>query len=502
MSKDLVIFLSMLGYMALIIVIGLIYSKKNKSTEEFFLGGRGLGPWITAMSAEASDMSGWLLMGLPGVAYLTGFADAGWTAIGLALGTYLNWRLVSVRLRKYSQIAGNAITIPDFFSNRFHDKKKLLMNISALIILVFFSLYVGTGFKACGSLFSSLFGYDYHLMMVISAVVIVLYTVIGGFLAESTTDFIQGLLMFFALIIVLVVGISHAGGISSVTNHASNIDGFSNMFKIHNPETNSADDFGFIKIISTMAWGLGYFGMPHVLLRFMAIRNSKELKKSRIIATVWVVISLLVAVLIGIVGATVFPGVLEGQKSETIFILMSQEFMLPIFAGIMLSGILASTMSTSDSQLLITSSAVSTNFFKGFLYKKATEKQVLWISRITIVIVTIVSVFLAWDEESKIFDLVSYAWAGFGAAFGPLILFSLFWKRTNLPGAVCGMVAGGAMVVFWKEVIRPLGGIFDIYELLPAFLFSGLVIFVVSLATKKPSDEIVKEFESVKTAKI
>ncbi len=508
MSTDKVIILiAMLGYMALVIVIGLLYAKRNQNASQFFLGGRSLGPWVAAMSAEASDMSGWLLMGLPGVAYISGLGEAFWTALGLGIGTYLNWKLVAVRLRKYSQIADNSITVPDFFSNRFKDKSKVLMNVSALIILVFFTIYVATGFVACGKLFNSIFGINYTLMMLISAGVIVIYTAIGGFLAESTTDFIQGILMCIALTVVLIVGIVHAGGIGEVVKNVKAMPGFFKLDQVFNFSTQSADSFGFLKIISTMAWGLGYFGMPHVLLRFMAIRSSKELKKSRIIATTWVLISLCAAVFIGIVGVSVFPHASAGgltdlanKNYETIFIEMSMKLLPAVLAGIMMAGIMAATMSTSDSQLLITSSAISQNLFKGFLHKKATDKQVMWVSRITIMLVTVVAAIMALDQNSGIFELVSYAWAGFGAAFGPLLLFSLFWKRTNLPGAIAGMISGGAMVVIWKNWIKALGGVFDVYELLPAFIFSGLVIVVVSLLTKAPAKEIQEEFDSVKTA--
>ncbi len=505
-KDDLIILLAMLGYMALVIVIGLLYAKRNQNADTFFLGGRSLGPWVAAMSAEASDMSGWLLMGLPGVAYISGAGEAVWTAVGLALGTYLNWKIVAVRLRKYSQVAGNAITVPDFFSNRFHDKKKILMTVAALIILVFFTIYVATGFVACGKLFNSIFGLDYTTMMLVSAVIIVIYTVVGGFLAESTTDFIQGILMCISLVIVLVVGVASAGGIKSVMDHINQTPGFFSLNQIFSFELQQAKSFGFLAIISTMAWGLGYFGMPHVLLRFMAIRSSKELRKSRVIATVWVVISLFAAVCIGLVGAAVFrysspEGLVTGNQ-ETIFIEMSMKLLPAAVAGIMMSGIMAATMSTSDSQLLITASAISQNLFKGILHKGASDKQVMWVSRITIVLVTVIGAILALDENSSIFRLVSYAWAGFGASFGPLILFSLFWKRVNLPGAVAGMVTGGAMVIIWKNWISTLGGAFAVYELLPAFIISSIVIVAVSLATKAPSKEIQEEFDSVKTADI
>lgn len=498
-SKTLTIFVAMALYMVLVIVIGLIYSKRNQNADQFYLGGRSLGPWVTAMSAEASDMSGWLLMGLPGVALISGLGEAAWTAVGLAVGTYLNWKFVSVRLRKYTEISQNAITIPDFFNNRFKDKSKMLMSISALIILVFFTIYTATGFVACGKLFNSIFGFDYQTMMIISAVVIVLYTAIGGFLAESTTDFIQGILMCISLIIVLTVGIVSAGGLGTIMAHIKEIPGFFSLNEVFSKADGAAKPFGILPIVSTLAWGLGYFGMPHVLLRFMAIRSDKELKKSRIVATVWVVVSLFAAVAIGLVGVVAFgndAGVLEA-KGETIFIVMSMGLLPAILAGIMMSGIMAATMSTSDSQLLITSSAVSTNFYKGILKKDASDKQVMWVSRGTIIAVTIIAAILALDENSSVFRLVSYAWAGFGASFGPVIIFSLFWRRMTRNGALAGMITGGVLVILWKNVISKMADILNIYELLPAFIIACIVIVVVSLIDKEPSKEITEEFDKV-----
>jgi len=510
-NQKITVFIGMAIYMIAMISIGLYYAKKNKSSEDFFLGGRTLGPWVAAMSAEASDMSSWLLMGLPGLAYVSGYANAGWTAIGLAVGTYLNWKIVSRRLRSYTIIADNAITIPDFFSNRFHDKKKILMSISAIIIFVFFTIYTSSGFVACGKLFVSLFDYDYTKMMLLSALVVVLYTAVGGFLAESMTDFVQGLLMFFALIAVMIVGTAEAGGIGKITEIIGNMDGFTSLLSAHDRATGEAVNLGFIDILSTLAWGLGYFGMPHILLRFMALKDPKEMKKSRVIACTWCFISLAVAVLIGVIGVAAVPNLLEGAKnakeitsnSETIFIVMTQIFgkkalPLTILAGIILSAILAATMSTSDSQLLVTSSAIAQNFYKGVIKKDATDEQILFVSRITIVIVTIFGAILALDPDSSVFDMVSNAWAGFGAAFGPLVLFSLFWKRTTLQGAVAGMIGGGGMVLIWKYWLSNLGGIFKIYELLPAFIFSAILIVVVSLCTKAPDESIIEEFERAK----
>ncbi len=495
MSSQYWILFAIILYMAVMIAIGLLYTRKSHNSEDFFLGGRSLGPWVTAMSAEASDMSSWLLMGLPGLAYLTGFGEAAWTAIGLAIGTYLNWLFVSKRLRRYSEIAGNAFTLPDFFSNRFHDQKRILMSLSAVFIVIFFTVYTASGFVSSGLLFNSILGYDYVTMMLISAAVIVIYTTLGGFLAESITDLIQGIMMSIALVVITVVGIKQAGGFGNVLDQARTLPGFLDWFAVHSPADKTAVPFGGLKIVSTMAWGLGYFGMPHVLLRFMAIRKTSELRRSRIIATVWVVISLGTAVLIGLIGAAVFPGLLAGRDSERVFIYMSTNYLPPILAGFILSGILAATMSTSDSQLLITSSSVSQNFVKGLLKKDASEKQIMWIGRITIIVVAVFSAIVAFDPQSSIFEIVSHAWAGFGAAFGPLMLFSLFWRRTTLRGAIAGMVGGGVSSMLWPSLLAPLGGVFAIYELLPSFIISSLLIIVFSLTDKSPDQAILDEFD-------
>jgi sodium/proline symporter len=517
MSASIQTLITMALYMAAMIIIGVYFAKfANADSENFFIGGRKLGPWVAAMSAEASDMSGWLLMGLPGVAYWCGLADATWTAIGLAIGTYLNWLLVSKRLRNYSHRAGNAITIPEFISNRFKENKKIILTVSALFILIFFAVYTASCFVTFGKLFNQLFGLDYRLMMLIGAVFVLAYTLLGGFLAESTTDFVQGIVMIFALIAVLIVGVSAAGGVGAVVENARSIPGFFEFFGIAQPALENgaqqivngapvfgeAGKYGFLTIISTMAWGLGYFGMPQVLLRFMGIRKASELKKSRRIAIVWVLIAMGAAVCIGIVGRAVYPASLTTATSaENIFILISQTLMNPLVAGIMMAGILAATMSSSDSYLLIAASAFARNIFQGVIKKDASDKLIMKVSRITLLAVALVGIIIALDENSIIFKVVSFAWAGFGATFGPIILFSLFWKRTTRAGAIAGILGGGGMVFLWKLVIRPAGGVLGIYELLPAFIFSCLMILVVSLLTKKPSREIQDEFEAVKAMK-
>lgn len=496
------VLIAMIAYMAVVIGIGIYFGKKNQTSDDFFIGGRTLGPWVTAMSAEASDMSSWLLMGLPGLAYLTGFGEAGWTAIGLTIGTYLNWKVIAARLRKYSEISKNSITIPEFFSNRFRDEKKILMTLSSIMIIIFFTVYTATGFAACGKLFHSVFGFPYLSTMIICGFVIVAYTSIGGFLAASTTDLVQGLLMSFAIVLVLVVGIIKAGGISPVLEHATSIPGYLNLFETYNPETGQAAQYGILSMISGLAWGLGYFGVPHILIRFMAISNSSEIKKSRRIAMTWVIISLFVAVCIGYIGSALsakYPQLIltTSAQAETIFIQMTNLFLPSLLSGIVLSGILAATMSTSDSQLLMVSSSVGSNLYKQIFCKNATDKQVLLISRITTIIISILAMIIASDENSSIFVLVSYAWSGFGAAFGPLILFSLFWKRTTLKGAIAGMIGGGVLSLIWSLWISKLGGIFAVYELLPSFIFSSILIVVVSLFDKEPSKEILEEFNSV-----
>ena len=509
------ILITMSLYMLAVIGIGFFYAKRaNENSDNYFLGGRSLGPWIAAMSAEASDMSGWLLMGLPGVAYWCGLADAFWTVIGLALGTYLNWLLVSKRLRRYSVVANNSITIPDFFNNRFHDKKKIILSISALFILVFFTVYAASCFVTCGKLFSTLFGLSYRSMMITGAVFVIVYTFLGGFLAESTSDFIQGIIMIIVLIALLVVSVIVAGGSAQIIENAKAIPGFFEFFGIASPSMadgvqqvsgstplfGSAGKYGFLTIISTLAWGLGYFGMPQVLLRFMAIRKVSELKNSRRIATVWAVISMIAAVCIGIIGRVMMPtAFLTSGQSENIFILLSTTLLPPLLAGLAMAGILAATMSSSDSYLLIAASAFSKNLFKGVFKKDATDKQVMLVSRIVLVVIALIGVLIANDENSVIFKVVSFAWAGFGATFGPIMIFSLFWKRTTKSGAIAGMLSGAIVVFVWKLILRPLGGAFGIYELLPAFLISCIAIVIASLLSKEPSAEIQEEFEKAKT---
>ena len=508
-TSTICIMLTIVVYLIAMLLIGVYFSKKNNSTSDFYLGGRTLGPLVTAMSAEASDMSSYLLMGLPGLAYLSGVADVGWTVIGLAAGTYLNWLFTSRRLRRYTHIV-DAITIPEFFSKRFHDKKNILSAMAAVVIIIFFIPYTASGFAACGKLFSSLFGINYMLAMIISAIVIVGYTAMGGFLAASITDFIQSIIMTVAILVVLAFATASAGGVGAVMDNAKALPGYLSFTSTYAADTNTSAPYNLLQIITTVSWGLGYFGMPHILLRFMAINDEKNLKLSRRVASIWVIIAMAIAVSIGIVGKSLSQNgviaALSNADTETVIIkiadLLSKHGIVPaLMAGLVLSGILASTMSTADSQLLAASSSASQNILQEALHKKLTEKQSMLAARITVIIISVLGIFIARNPESSIFGIVSFAWAGFGAGFGPIVICSLFWKRTTLPGAICGMAAGGIMVFVWKYLIKPLGGVFGVYELLPAFIVSIAAIIIVSLLTKAPSKEIEAEFEHAKSGK-
>ena len=502
MSTVLII-ITIVFYLAMMLYIGFRFSSKNKNTDDFYLGGRKLGPLVTAMSAEASDMSSWLLMGLPGVAYLTGIADAAWTAIGLAIGTYLNWLIVARRIRIYTHTT-DSITIPDFFSNRYGDKKHVLSSVAAVIIIIFFIPYTASGFSACGKLFNQLFGIDYMVAMIVSAAIIVGYCALGGFLAASTTDLVQSIVMTVALIIVVFYGINTAGGWGAVMDNASSLPGYLSLTNVYDPESGTSSVYGALTSASMLAWGLGYFGMPHVLLRFMATEDESKIKTSRRIATIWVVISMTVAVIIGIVGlgmtkAGTLPLL---EDSERIIITIAQLIaqhgaLAAIVAGVIMAGILAATMSTADSQLLAAASSFSQNLLQDLFGVKLTNKQSIFAARMTVVVIAVIAVFLARDPNSSVFRIVSFAWAGFGATFGPVVLLALFWKRSNQWGALAGMIAGGAMVFIWKFGIATLGGVFAIYELLPAFVVALIVNVVVSLITPTPSKDVLDVFDKV-----
>ena len=501
--------LAILVYLGYMVYLGAKLSKKNKTSDDLYLGGRKLGPYVTAMSAEASDMSSWLLMGLPGLALLNGltqkagFAEAVWTAIGLAVGTYLNWLLVAKRIRIYSEKT-KSNTIPSFLSDRFGDKAGFLTAIAAVVIIVFFVPYTASGFSAIGKLASTLFGVDYHTVMIVGAIILVTYTVLGGFLAASITDFIQSIVMTIALFVVVCFGIESAGGMSAIGDSILGIEGvdsFGQYFSL----TGTDGNFGFLPIVSTLAWGLGYFGMPHILLRFMAIEDKNKLKISRRVGSAWVVISMGIAIFIGILGYSFVVNndlMTDGFDAEKIVVYFANaiaglDSFGAIIAGIIIAGILASIMSTADSQLLAASSSVSENLIKRFAWKNMKDKTQMWIARGSVVIIAIIAIILAWNPESSVFRIVSFAWAGFGAAFGPIILFALFWKRTNKWGALAGIASGGAIVFIWKFLVRPIGGAFDIYELLPAFIISAIAIVTVSLLTAKPDAKIEKTFDEV-----
>ena len=509
MGSVLIIIATIVLYLSAMVLVGVYYGKKGSggSSDDFYLGGRKMGPIVTAMSAEASDMSSYLLMGLPGLAYLCGLPEVTWTCVGLAAGTYLNWLIVARRLRRYSARLG-AITVPDFFSRRFGDEKNRLSCIAAAVILIFFVPYTASGFKAIGTLFNSLFGVDYHTAMIVGAFVVIGYTVMGGFMAVSFTDLIQSIFMTIALIAVVLFGIHQAGGLTTVIDNAKALPGYLSLTRGYDVATGAEASFSGLSIISTVAWGLGYFGMPHILLRFMAIEDEKKLNDSRRIASIWVVISMFIAVFIGIIGYSVsaagkIPFLTTSADAETVIIqlssLMSQHgAILAIMAGIILSGILAATMSTADSQLLTAASSVSQDLMQGFMGMKLSDKAAMRVARLTVVAIAVVGMFLAWDPNSSVFRVVSFAWAGFGAAFGPVVLFALFWKRANKWGALAGMLTGGAVVFIWKYLIAPMGGAWSIYELLPAFIANCVVLVVVSLATPAPDKSVTDVFEEIR----
>lgn len=500
-------------YLLIMIVIGIIYMKRTNNSEDYFLGGRGLGGWVAALSAQASDMSGWLLMGLPGAIYAMGTGQA-WIAIGLFLGTVFNWVCISSRLRRYTIKANNSLTLPAYFENRFRDNKKILLLISSIVIVIFFLVYTASALAAGGKLFNSVFGLDYHIALAIGAGVILLYTFMGGFMAVCVTDFVQGTLMLVGLMIVPIAAFFILGGgdgVTQVINESGVAGGASSYLNLF---TNGERPYTFVEIFSQLAWGLGYCGMPHILTRFMAIKNQKELRKSRVIAIIWVMISLGCACMLGIVGrAFLFPTILgtEGTAStENVFIEMiikmfTETYSLPFIGGLFLCGILAAIMSTADSQLLVTASAVSKDLYKDVLRPETDEKKVLAVSRWTVAIVAILAFIIAWDPDNSIMGLVSNAWAGLGAAFGPIVLMSLFWRRANLTGAVAGIISGGLTVIIWDYIPlaggQTLGVATGLYSLAVGFVVSCLCIVIFSLATKAPAQEILDEFDSVKNWK-
>lgn len=502
MGNTTIIIIVFLIYLAVMVGIGFHFFLKNKNISDYVLGGRTLNPWVAAMSAQASDMSGWLLLGLPGTAYVlyAGTTEAIWTAVGLAVGTYLNWLIVAKRLRKYTKVAGDAITLPAFFQNRFRDTSGIIKGISSVFVLIFFLFYTASMFSAGAKLFKTVFDLPYHYALIIGVIIIVSYTFLGGFLAVCWTDTIQGILMFVALVVTPIVAYNHLGG----------SDGISVLMSAASSEFSwlpkTGGTINVLLLVSSIAWGFGYFGQPHILPRFMAIRSSKEIRPARIIATTWVVITLAAAILIGLLGSFLLPGLAD---SETVFMQMVDKLFPPVITGVLLTAILAAIMSTADSQLLVTSSAVSSDIYGGLINKKASQKTLLWVSRITVIVVSIIAALLVSDPNpvegtimyqinSSVFKLVAFAWAGFGAAFGPIVLFSLFWKRTSKLAALLGILSGGITAFIWW---LNSGGIWDVYEILPGFIISSIVIVITSLLTTVPT-EIQEEFEKVRTTDI
>lgn len=499
-------------YLLLMIVVGALFAKGNNNSEDYFLGGRKLGGFVAALSAQASDMSGWLLMGLPGAIYLAGVGGDGWVAIGLFIGTVLNWLLIATRLRRYTIRANNAVTLPTYFENRFHDSRKVLMTVSSVTIVIFFLVYCASALAAGGQLFESVFGIDYKIALTIGALVILVYTFLGGFMAVCTTDFIQGTMMLVAILAVPLCalffmnknGMTIASGLAAEGNVANSAN-FVNLMKYGDHNNN------IVNIISGLGWGLGYFGMPHILVRFMAVKNEKELRKSKVVAIVWVALSLFFACLIGIIGRAYLQTALVESGSEKVFIEMikkvfTEDMHAPFIAGLFLCGILAAIMSTADSQLLVSASSVAEDIYKGIVKKDADDKKVLKISRITVFLVAVLAYVIALNPNNTIMGLVSNAWAGLGAAFGPIVLMSLFWKRTNYAGAVAGIVSGALTVIVWDYIPmiggQTIGKATGLYSLVVGFAVSLLAIVAASLCTKAPTEEMIKEFEDVKNNNI
>ena len=478
-------------YLGIMIYVGLRNASKNNSSADFFLGGRKVGPWVTALSAEASDSSAWLLMGLPGLCYLGGVQESIWTAVGLIVGTYLSWLFVAKPLRKCSITFGDSITIPEFLSNRFKDKSHILSIVSVIFIVLFFTIYTASGFVACAKLFNSVFGLNYHAGLAIGLVVILCYTITGGYTAVCTTDFLQGSLIFIAFIVSTLIVVFSIGGVGD------SIDVFKNFQELAGTELKAFDGMG---IISALAWGLGYFGMPHIIVRFMGIRSNSEVGKARRIGIIWMIISYIGAILIGTLGTVYlkkFGITLDSVSAETVFSETMKNMYPAFIAGIFLCAILAASMSTADSQLLAASSAVSQDIFKGLIKKNAEEKEVMIISRFTVFLIALIALLLSLNPKSSIFNLVSFAWSGFGGTFGPLILLSLYWKRTTAPGAIAGLICGGITDVVWHYIPASVAKIFGLYEILPAFIVCLVVTVLVSLLTK-PDAEVLTKFEEYK----
>lgn len=492
LGNDFIIVLIFVLYLAMMMGIGIIAYKKTSNTTDYFLGGRKLGSWVVSLSAQASDMSGWMLMGLPGAAYLAGF-EAGWIAVGLTIGTYLNWKFIAKRIRNYTEVCGNSITIPQFLGNRYRDEKNTLRVVGAVFILTFFLIYTASGFVAGAKLFSTVFGISYHTSLLIGVLVVVSYTFAGGFFAVCWTDFIQGILMFIAIIIVPIAATIKMGGIQATIERINNIN--PQMLNAFTQADGTA--ITSIALISALAWGLGYFGQPHILVRFMGIRSAKDIKKSRKIAMVWVVFSLISATLVGIIGRVYLVEDLAATAGETVYIKMVTAIFPIAFAALFLAAILAAIMSTADSQLLVTASAITEDFYKAKFRKQACDKELMIVSRLTVIGVSLVAAFIATNPNNTVLGLVEYAWAGFGATFGPLIILSLFWKYTTREGAIGGIVVGGLTTIIWRYLGTNFGGIFGLYEIIPGFILSFLAIYIISKITKSATKEMIEEFDYV-----
>lgn len=492
MTHNLGILAAFVLYLVAMMLIGILYYKRTQNIAQYILGGRQLNYWVTSMSAEASDMSGWLLMGLPGFAYTAGL-QAGWIALGLILGTYVNWRFIARRLRQYTEIANDSLTLPDYLQNRFRQRSQSLRIVSAVFIFIFFLIYTSSGFVAAGKLFTTVFGLPYFWALLIGAFVVVFYTFLGGFMAVCWTDFFQGVLMFFAVLIVPIAGMALLGGPVATFDALYNLNA-----QLFNPFTAvDGQPLSAITIISLLAWGLGYFGQPHILVRFMAIRSSSEVRQATHISMTWVVLSLAAAVAIGMVGRVYLAQPLTGAAAETVFMVMANDIFASFPAGVIMSAILAAIMSTASSQLLVTASAVSQDFYKALIRPYAGERELVWLSRWTVIIVSVIAVLLGLNPDNLVLDLVAYAWAGFGASFGPVIVMSLFWPRMTHAGALAGIVAGGLTVLMWKQFAW-----FGLYEMVPGFAISLVAIVVVSLLDKEPDAAVLADFAKVNRSDI
>ena len=475
--------ITFIAYLIILLAIGFCFYRRSASIEDYLLGGRGMGSWVTAFSAQASDMSGWLLMGLPGAIYLAGMGKV-WIAVGLFVGTVLNWLLVSARLRVYTQKT-SAITLPCFFEARFKDPTGLLRIVSAIIILIFFAIYASSGLVATGLLFESTFGVQYHVAVVIGGFVIIAYTFLGGFMAVCWTDLLQGALMVLAIVVVPLLTYHQAGGIDAISEAMA----FKNISPGLLPEARTLP-MALCMIVSSMAWGLGYFGQPHILVRFMSIKSVDKLGKSMTIAIIWVLLSLSGAVIVGFIGIAMYDN-LSGGQEEKVFIYMIRDLFNPWFGGILLAAIFSAIMSTIDSQLLVSSSALSEDFYCKTVKRQASQREIVLVGRVCVIIISVIALFLAMDRDNTILGIVSYAWGGFGAAFGPLVLFALFSRKTSWQSALAGMVTGTVVLVLWKQI-----GLSEImYEIVPGFAANCLTIFLVNLIIGQKDERVLQEFD-------